>query len=64
MKIAKLNRDDMGDHLNRADLGSGNRMVVLFQDQSRSRKTLSKRTAPTIRLSPFPRKISSLWHKK
>ena len=23
MKIAKLNRDDMGDHLNRADLRSG-----------------------------------------
>jgi glyoxylase I family protein len=31
MKVAKLNRDDMGDHLNRADLRSGNGMVVLFQ---------------------------------
>jgi len=31
MKIAKLNRDDMGDHLNRADLRSGDGMVVLFQ---------------------------------
>lgn len=31
MKIAKLNRDDMGDHLNRADLRSGDDMVVLFQ---------------------------------
>jgi glyoxylase I family protein len=31
MKIAKLNRDDMGDHLNRADLRSGDSMVVLFQ---------------------------------
>lgn len=31
MTIAKLNRDDMGDHLNRADLRSGNDMVVLFQ---------------------------------
>jgi len=30
MKIAKLNRDDMGDHLNRADLRSGDGMVVLF----------------------------------
>ena len=29
MKIAKLNRDDMGDHLNRADLRSGDGMVVL-----------------------------------
>ena len=31
MTIAKLNRDDMGDHLSRADLRSGNDMVVLFQ---------------------------------
>ena len=31
MKIAKLNRDDMGDNLNRADLRSGDSMVVLFQ---------------------------------
>jgi catechol 2,3-dioxygenase-like lactoylglutathione lyase family enzyme len=31
MKVAKLNRDDMGDHLNRADLRSGDGMVVLFQ---------------------------------
>jgi len=31
MKIAKLNRDDMGDHLSRADLRSGDDMVVLFQ---------------------------------
>lgn len=31
MTIAKLNRDDMGDHLSRANLRSGNDMVVLFQ---------------------------------
>jgi glyoxylase I family protein len=31
MTIAKLNRDDMGDHLSRADLRSGDSMVVLFQ---------------------------------
>lgn len=31
MTIAKLNRDDMGDGLNRADLRSGDGMVVLFQ---------------------------------
>ena len=31
MTIAKLNRDDMGDKLSRADLRSGNDMVVLFQ---------------------------------
>jgi glyoxylase I family protein len=31
MKVAKLNRDDMGDNLNRADLRSGDDMVVLFQ---------------------------------
>jgi glyoxylase I family protein len=31
MKVAKLNRDDMGDRLNRADLRSGDDMVVLFQ---------------------------------
>ena len=31
MTIAKLNRDDMGDRLNRADLRSGDGMVVLFQ---------------------------------
>ena len=31
MSVAKLNRDDMGDKLNRADLRSGDDMVVLFQ---------------------------------
>ena len=31
MTIAKLNRDDMGEHLSRADLRSGTGMVVLFQ---------------------------------
>lgn len=31
MNVAKLNRDDMGDKLSRADLRSGNDMVVLFQ---------------------------------
>jgi catechol 2,3-dioxygenase-like lactoylglutathione lyase family enzyme len=31
MTIAKLNRDDMGDKLNRADLRCGDDMVVLFQ---------------------------------
>ena len=31
MTVAKLNRDDMGDKLNRADLRSGEDMVVLFQ---------------------------------
>jgi len=31
MAVAKLNRDDMGDKLNRADLRSGDDMVVLFQ---------------------------------
>ena len=31
MTIAKLNRDDMGDHLHRADLRCGGSMVVLFQ---------------------------------
>jgi glyoxylase I family protein len=31
MTIAKLNKDDMGDRLNRADLRSGDSMVVLFQ---------------------------------
>ena len=31
MTIGKLNRDDMGDRLNRADLRSGDDTVVLFQ---------------------------------
>ncbi|HWO42503.1 MAG TPA: VOC family protein [Candidatus Eisenbacteria bacterium] len=31
MKVAKLNRDDMGGRLKRADLRSGDGMVVLFQ---------------------------------
>jgi len=34
MTIAKLNRDDMGAKLNRADLRSGDEMVVLFQRPS------------------------------
>ena len=39
MTIAKLNRDDMGDHLNRADLRSGDSMVVLFRGPRRKKKT-------------------------
>src|ERR1051325_7819810 len=31
MSVAKLNRDDMGGKLNRADLRSGDDMVVLFE---------------------------------
>ncbi len=31
MTVAKVNRDDMGDRLSRADLRSGDDMVVLFQ---------------------------------
>jgi len=31
MTVAKLNRDDMGEHLDRADLRSGDSMVVLFE---------------------------------
>ncbi|MEX0805060.1 MAG: VOC family protein [Candidatus Binatia bacterium] len=31
MTVAKLNRDDMGKGLGRADLRSGNGMIVLFQ---------------------------------
>jgi glyoxylase I family protein len=31
MKVAKLGKDDMGDRLSRADLRSGDSMVVLFQ---------------------------------
>jgi catechol 2,3-dioxygenase-like lactoylglutathione lyase family enzyme len=31
MTVGKLNRDDMGDKLNRADLRSGHDVVVLFQ---------------------------------
>jgi len=31
MKVAKLSRDDMGDGLSRADLRSGDSVVVLFQ---------------------------------
>ncbi len=34
MTIANLNRDDMGAKLNRADLRSGDGMVVLFQRPS------------------------------
>ena len=64
MTIAKLNRDDMGDHLNRADLRSGDSMVVLFQRPKPIEKDALKKTAPHIRLSRSHRKISSSRQKK
>jgi catechol 2,3-dioxygenase-like lactoylglutathione lyase family enzyme len=42
MTVAKLNRDDMGDKLNRADLRSGDDMVVLFQRPSPIEKNALK----------------------
>jgi catechol 2,3-dioxygenase-like lactoylglutathione lyase family enzyme len=47
MTIAKLNRDDMGDHLNRADLRSGDSMVVLFQRPSAIEKDALKEDGAT-----------------
>jgi glyoxylase I family protein len=38
MKVALLNRDDMGDGLKRADLRSGDDMIVLFQRPKRIEK--------------------------
>jgi hypothetical protein len=42
MTVAKLNHDDMGKGLSRADLRSGDSMVVLFQRPSRWMMILSK----------------------
>jgi catechol 2,3-dioxygenase-like lactoylglutathione lyase family enzyme len=42
MSIAKLNRDDMGKGLSRADLRSGDSMVVLFQRPAPWMAILSK----------------------
>ena len=42
MTVAKLNRDDMGDKLSRADLRSGDDMVVLFQRPSPVEKNALK----------------------
>ena len=53
MTVAKLNRDDMGDHLNRADLRSGDGMVVLFQRPNRLRRSLIERRHPPC-LHGFP----------
>jgi glyoxylase I family protein len=47
MTIAKLNRDDMGDHLNRADLRSGDSMVVLFQRPTAIEKDALKEDGAT-----------------
>lgn len=47
MTIAKLNRDDMGDHLNRADLRSGDSMVVLFQRPAAIEKDALKEDGAT-----------------
>ena len=47
MTIAKLNRDDMGDKLNRADLRSGNSMVVLFQRPEPKEKDALKEEGAT-----------------
>jgi glyoxylase I family protein len=42
MTVAKLNRDDMGDKLSRADLRSGDDMVVLFQRPAPMEKSALK----------------------
>jgi glyoxylase I family protein len=47
MKIFKLNRDDMGDRLNRADLRSGDSMVVLFQRPTPLEKNAVKEDGAT-----------------
>ena len=47
MTIAKLNRDDMGDHLERADLRSGDSMVVLFQRPTPIEKNAIKEDGAT-----------------
>jgi glyoxylase I family protein len=47
MTIAKLNRDDMGDHLKRADLRSGDSMVVLFQRPAAIEKDALKEDGAT-----------------
>jgi glyoxylase I family protein len=47
MTVAKLNRDDMGDHLNRADLRSGDSMVVLFQRPTAIEKDALKEDGAT-----------------
>jgi glyoxylase I family protein len=47
MTIAKLNRDDMGHHLNRADLRSGDSMVVLFQRPTAIEKDALKEDGAT-----------------
>ena len=47
MSVAKLNRDDMGDHLNRADLRSGDSMVVLFQRPTAIEKDALKEDGAT-----------------
>ena len=47
MTVAKLNRDDMGDKLSRADLRSGDDMVVLFQRPSPVEKNALKEDGAT-----------------
>jgi len=47
MTVAKLNRDDMGDHLNRADLRSSDSMVVLFQRPTAIEKDALKEDGAT-----------------
>jgi catechol 2,3-dioxygenase-like lactoylglutathione lyase family enzyme len=47
MTVAKLNRDDMGDKLNRADLRSGDDMVVLFQRPNPVEKNALKNDGAT-----------------
>jgi catechol 2,3-dioxygenase-like lactoylglutathione lyase family enzyme len=47
MTVAKLNRDDMGDKLNRADLRSGDDMVVLFQRPAPAEKNALKEEGAT-----------------
>jgi catechol 2,3-dioxygenase-like lactoylglutathione lyase family enzyme len=47
MTVGKLNRDDMGDKLNRADLRSGGDMVVLFQRPNPAEKNALKEEGAT-----------------
>jgi len=62
MTIAKLNRDDMGKGLGRADLRCGASMVVLFQRPSRWKATSSNVRAQRTKPSASAGKTSS-WLK-
>ncbi len=59
MTISKLNRDELGDHLSRADLRSGDSMVLLFSAEAHRKRRRERRRRHAPSFHGFARRLRS-----